>query len=185
VERFVPGDNYRLLVYKGEVLSAILRELPQVTGDGRSTVAELIEEENRHRIRPGRWTPGDPVLMPLPAGDRVRHALAQAGLALSTVPESGRRVNVSGTCSYAAGASYEEMSDRMHPTILESARRAAAALHLVLAGVDVIAPQPDASAHFINEVNTTPGLESHYFVRDPHTQRDPIGHILADLFGRA
>ncbi len=43
VERFIRGDEHRLLVVGGKVVAAARGEVISVTGDGRSTVVELID----------------------------------------------------------------------------------------------------------------------------------------------
>jgi cyanophycin synthetase len=43
VERFIPGDEHRLLVVGGKVVAAMRGEIIHVTGDGRSTIGALID----------------------------------------------------------------------------------------------------------------------------------------------
>lgn len=45
-ETYIPGNEYRVLVLEGEVIAACLRLPVTVTGDGRSTIVELVEREN-------------------------------------------------------------------------------------------------------------------------------------------
>ena len=49
VEKFAPGDDYRLLVVGDQVVAAARREPAQVIGDGRATVAELVDVKNATR----------------------------------------------------------------------------------------------------------------------------------------
>jgi D-alanine-D-alanine ligase-like ATP-grasp enzyme len=183
VETFFEGENYRALVYKGRTLSVLWRDMPAVTADGRQDLRALIAGENARRIRTSRWSPGDPVLMPLPEGPAAARFLAGSPWSLESVPPAGTKVRLAATCNYAVGTSYEEVLSRVHPRVLEAAETAAGALGLTLAGVDIISPDPSGPVYAINEVNTTPGLESHYFVRNREEARDPIGIIFADLFG--
>src|SRR5215213_10323506 len=54
VERYVEGDDYRLLVVNGTMVAAARRDPASVMGDGRQTVRQLAEEVNRDpRRRPG------------------------------------------------------------------------------------------------------------------------------------
>jgi len=46
VERFVAGDHYRLTVIHGKVLSVVRQKPAHVVGDGRNTIARLVEAEN-------------------------------------------------------------------------------------------------------------------------------------------
>jgi cyanophycin synthetase len=45
VERFIPGDEHRLLVVGGKVVAAARGEIIGITGDGRSTVRQLIDSQ--------------------------------------------------------------------------------------------------------------------------------------------
>ncbi|MFX8032099.1 hypothetical protein ABTK54_20150, partial [Acinetobacter baumannii] len=45
VERFVSGNEHRLLVVGGRVAAAAMGETASVVGDGTSTIEELIESQ--------------------------------------------------------------------------------------------------------------------------------------------
>ncbi len=45
VERFIRGHEHRLLVVGGQVVAAARGEIITVTGDGRATVAQLIDSQ--------------------------------------------------------------------------------------------------------------------------------------------
>ncbi|KXK26681.1 MAG: Cyanophycin synthetase [candidate division WS6 bacterium OLB20] len=49
IEEYIQGKDYRILVYKDRVIDVIHRIPAYITGDGTSTVAELIEAKNQER----------------------------------------------------------------------------------------------------------------------------------------
>src|SRR3546814_7760744 len=51
VERYIPGHDFRLLVVGNSLVAAARRDPPQVTGDGRHTVRELVEQVNADPLR--------------------------------------------------------------------------------------------------------------------------------------
>ena len=53
VERYVEGEEHRLLVVGDRVVAASKGELATITGDGRSTVIELIESQINNDPRRG------------------------------------------------------------------------------------------------------------------------------------
>ena len=183
IEEFIPGENYRFLVYKGKCVSAVKRCLPLVIGNGRDTVAALIEGENKGRLTSSQWRFGDPVLMPLPLGARLKRTLKGLGLDLNSVPAAGREVPLAELSNYQFGASYEEVLDAAHPTVTAAAEKSAAAAGVALAGVDIISADIAGPDYRINEINTTPSIALHYFPRDARRRRDPIRMILSDAAG--
>src|SRR5699024_5153499 len=50
VEKFVTGKDYRIYVVENEVVGAILRLPPNVTGDGNSSISKLIDLKNEERM---------------------------------------------------------------------------------------------------------------------------------------
>ena len=90
VEEQVAGGVYRLLYLDGELLDAVVRRPPTVTGDGVSTVRHLIEAENRRRSDAG--IEGGQSLVQVDW--ELRTTLRGAGLALDAVPAAGRVVRL-------------------------------------------------------------------------------------------
>ena len=167
IERQVPGDVLRLLFLDGELLDVIRRHPPAVTGDGRSTVLELIAAENERRFAAAA---GERPWLLRADLDAV-FTLEAAGLRLSSVPTAGARVAVKTAVSQNGPADNESIVDGVGEALVADAARAAAAVGVRLAGVDVITTDQAVSLRrsggAVLEVNATPGLHYHYEVRDP------------------
>jgi cyanophycin synthetase len=98
------------------------------------------------------------------------------------VPAPGQQVTLADGCSFRLGASYWEVIQETHPALLGAAVEATDAVGVALAGVDIISPDIQSEQYWINEINTTPGLDLHYIVGNPERCTAPIRTILEDYF---
>ena len=162
VERQGQGEEYRVLVLDGEVLDVLRRRPPRVTGDGRSTIAELIEAENGRRAASG----GGDGLFPIDIDLDCLLMLRSEGLSLDSVPARDATVLVKRAANENGPRENESVADAAGAGFRGQMRAAATALGVRLASIEVIAPgiqQPlEDCGGTIIEVNTTPGLHYHY-----------------------
>lgn len=185
VEQYVTGENFRVLIYKGECLSVIHRRKPGVTGDGQSTIAQLVARENKRRIQKKDWRMGDPSFAPLLLSHEVLQELTSQNRSVNQVLAAGETATFSDICSYGRGATLREVIEDFNPAIIAGAVKAAQLFDAPLAGIDVIVATPGSDVYCINEVNVGPSPELHYLIDNPEKGRDPLGAILRDVFGLA
>ena len=62
VEQYLQGKNYRVLVANGKIVSVLERFQPHVIGNGKDTIAQLIDAENKIREEMKLM----PVIYPIP-----------------------------------------------------------------------------------------------------------------------
>lgn len=162
VERFAPGFDHRLLIIGGRVVAAARREPPQVQGDGRSTIAELVEKVNSD---PRRGEDHATPLSKLRLDDIALAVLAEQGLNASSVPEAGRTVVMRRNANLSTGGTAADETELVHPEVAARAIDAARVVGLDIAGVDVVAldvSRPlEEQRGVIVEVNAAPGLRMH------------------------
>jgi cyanophycin synthetase len=168
LERQASGAEYRVLLLDGEPIGAVRRDAPTVTGDGRSTIAELVHEENRRRLEAGGEAGLDVTRLDLDA----LLALEHAGLGLHAVPAAGQQVAVKGSHSQAGARDVETIPvESLSADLAAELSSAVAAFGLRLAGFDLVTPDIGrslaAAGGAVIEINGTPGLHYHYLVRDP------------------
>jgi cyanophycin synthetase len=165
IEEQVDGENYRLLFLHDELLDAIHRRPPTVVGDGRRTIRELVEASNKSRLAAGYQVAQ--VVLAFDAD--MKRTLRQAGLSLSSIPADGAVVVLKTAINDNQADDNESIADRLAQPVIDSARRAAVATGVRLAGIDIITTALDRSLEdsggVILEVNTTPGLHFHYHKR--------------------
>ncbi|RUO61806.1 acetate--CoA ligase family protein [Pseudidiomarina insulisalsae] len=159
VEQHVAGRDYRVTVVDGKAVWAVERVPGGVFGDGQLNVARLIEQENLtlHRRVGPRQT-----LKPLRLDDEARHILAKQGLNAESVPERGQFVRLSSIANVATGGRPVPVFDRLHPDNAALAERAARALRLDIAGIDLLIDDISRSWREVGanicEVNAQPDL---------------------------
>lgn len=167
VEEFLSGKEYRFLLIDG-VTRAVLHRVPaNVTGDGVSTIAELVERKNAD---PRRGTGYRSPLERIGLGDEeVRHLRAQ-GLGPSSVAEIGRTVFLRKNSNISTGGDSVDFTDAMHEGYGDIAAAAAAAVGARICGVDMMVDdpteRPNARNYGVIELNFNPALHIHDF---PHS----------------
>jgi len=170
LERQVSGEEYRVLLLDGEPLGAVRRHAPVVFGDGRSTIADLIHAENRRRLAAA----GEAGLRVITLDLDALLALEHIGLDHRSVPAAGRAVAVKTSRSQGGARDAETIHvSSFSPELIAELGRAASALGLTVAGVDLLTPDIGrslaAAGGAVIEINGTPGLHYHYLVREPES----------------
>jgi cyanophycin synthetase len=162
VERYVSGRDFRVLVVGGRTVAVAERIAAHVTGDGQSSIQELIDEANRDPRRgPGHAR----TLTHLPSDIRTVDFLATRGLSLYSIPRAGETIPLRATANLSTGGSSIDRTDDIHPENVTAAELAAGIVGLDIAGIDVLSP--DLSVPFrenggvIIEVNASPGIRMH------------------------
>ncbi|MGE5155295.1 MAG: cyanophycin synthetase [Bdellovibrio bacteriovorus] len=179
-ERYVPGADHRLLVVGGHLVAAALREPPQVVGDGRSTLRELVAEANRDPRR----SDGHATMLSLIKLDAIALAvLREQGLDADSVVPAGARVPLRHNANLSTGGTATDVTGRVHPEVAAAAVDAARVVGLDVAGVDILADdigRPlEAQGGAVVEVNAGPGLRMH--LEPSKGEPQPVGEAIVDL----
>src|SRR5215468_8565647 len=182
IESFLEGDDHRLLVVNGELVAATRRTPGHVTGDGKHTVAELIDIVNQD---PRRGVGHEKVLTRLELDPQAQKMLARAGLTAESVPEKGHAVYLRSTANLSTGGTATDVTDVIHPDNREMAERAVRAIGLDVGGVDFLSKNITESYRAIGggicEVNAAPGFRMHVAPNEG-TARDVAVPVIDMLF---
>jgi len=183
VERYIRGDDYRVLVAGERVVAAALRRPAGITGDGVSTVRELVERENAN---PARGAGHSNILTRIPLDGHAETTLAEQGLRLDSVAAAGRRVLLRGNANLSSGGTAEDVTDRLPPQTLAMCVRAVRKIGLDVAGIDLVCEDIgmplDGSNGAVIEINAAPGLRMHEYP-SAGTPRDAGAAVVESMFG--
>lgn len=159
VERHVHGKEFRLVVVNGRLLWAYERVPASVTGDGRSTIRELIAETNQHR-RVGPST--GLALVAITLDDAMIEFLEQQGWTPDSVPADRQPIRLQRIPNNVGGGHMRAVFDIIHPDNAAIAERATRLLRLDIAGIDFLTPDISKSwrevGGWITEVNEQPQM---------------------------
>jgi cyanophycin synthetase len=162
VEQFAEGRDHRVLVVDGKVVAAAERVPACVVGDGKRTIAQLIEEANKD---PRRGVGHTKILTKIPSDARAVEHLARTGRTMETIPDEREVVTLAATANLSTGGTSIDRTDEMHPDNVTACEMAAGVIGLDIAGIDILSP--DISIPFrenksvIIEVNAGPGIRMH------------------------
>lgn len=189
VEEELPGRDHRILVVDGRVVAVAERRPPHVVGDGVSSIAELVADVNRD---PRRGQGHEKTLTCIRLDDdAARAVLARLGYSADSVPARGEVVQLRTTANLSSGGTAIDRTADIHPENAAICRRAALAIGLDVAGIDLLAPDISRSVREtgggIVEVNAAPGLRMHLEPSEgaPRDVAEPIIRMIYPKGSRA
>ena len=153
LEQRCPGEDVRVVVIGGEVVAAAVRRPATVVGDGRSSIAELVERLGEAKTAAG--------VEPVAMDDTTLACIATAGHGPDDVLASGERLAVRRTANLHTGGTITDITDTLAPALADVARRAADAIDIPVLGLDLMVPDLDGADYVVIEANEQPGLANH------------------------
>lgn len=164
VEQFIKGADYRVLVVGNEV-KAVSKRLPaSVTGDGKHTISELVNIINEN---PDRGERHERPLTKIRLDDIALAVLKKNNMTPQTIIDAGETVLLRENGNISTGGTSVDCTDIIHPDNAEIAVRAANAIGIDIAGIDIVAEDISQSildyGGVVVEVNTAPGIRMHLY----------------------
>jgi len=163
VEQQIYGNDHRLLAIGGKFVAALERVTPYVIGDGRHTIAELIQIENE--TNPKRYPSLRSPLSQITIDDNMIAYLATQNMTIQDVPESGKLVFLRKVANISAGGVSIDVTDKIHPKNIRLVENIASFFRVTAMGIDVLTAdisKPWTDGNFgIIEINAGPGVFMH------------------------
>lgn len=162
IEKFITGEDYRILVINYKLVAAAKRTPAHVIGDGKSTVRELVDKVNQD---PRRGYGHENVLTQITINDLTKTIIAAKGYSEDSIIPEGERLILKDTANLSTGGTAEDVTDIMHPENIEMAERISRIIDLDICGIDVMTTdisQPlSETGGAVLEVNAGPGFRMH------------------------
>lgn len=177
VERYIAGEEHRVLVVGGSVVAAVRGESVWITADGSSTLLELVDAQINSDPRRGSADIQPLETLNLLANSVLQDNLQRQGLKPQSVPEAGRRVLIARNGNHSI-----ECTDQIHPEVAHACKLAARIVGLDIAGIDLVCEdigRPlDEQGGAIVEVNAGPSLLMH--LNPAQGEPRPVGKAIVD-----
>lgn len=180
-EKFITGFDHRVLVINYKFVAAAKRTPAIVTGDGKHSIQELIDEVNRD---PRRGYGHEKVLTAIKVDEMTQNILAEKGLQLGDVLKKGEILYLKSTANISTGGTATDVTDLVHPHNVFMAERIARIIGLDICGIDIMTddisePISDTGGAIL-EVNAAPGFRMHLAPTDglPRNVAEPVIDML-------
>lgn len=181
VEKFIQGFDYRLLVINGKFVAAAKRTPAAVTGDGKSTIKQLIDEINKD---PRRGVGHEKELTQIYLDKDTKTILENKKLTLETILPEGDILYLKTTANLSTGGTATDVTDLCDEYNILMAERVAGIVGLNICGIDVmtsdIAIPLDEAGGAVIEVNAAPGFRMHISPTEglPRNVAEPVVDML-------
>ena len=180
VEECCQGRDYRLIVFQGMLVKVMQRTPLSVAGDGRSSIAELLERKRKVFQKP--WISGLKKDDRFAVDNEILRTIRRQGYELDFVPQKNQTVPLRSNANLSTGGSQALIPlDSVHPDNARLAISLTSILRLDCCGIDLLTTDIRQSwlqvgCHII-ELNSQPQIGVKY---DP----DVYGQILQQLLSK-
>ncbi|WP_299208443.1 cyanophycin synthetase [uncultured Dokdonia sp.] len=162
VEKYITGEDYRLLVINHKLVAAAIRTPAHVIGDGKSTITELVDKVNED---PRRGFGHENVLTQITINDLTKTIIKDAGYTVDSVLKDRERLILKDTANLSTGGTAEDITDIVHPANVSMAERISKIIDLDICGIDImtndITRPLSETGGAVLEVNAGPGFRMH------------------------
>ncbi|QIA09336.1 glutamate ligase [Draconibacterium halophilum] len=180
VEKFCPGQEYRFLVIDYVVRAIAWREPANVTGDGESSIQQLVDEKNM-----GRGTDYTHPLLKINIDEEVIRHLNALSMTPETILKNGEKVYLRKNSNLSTGGDSIDVTDEIPDFYKNVAVEAAKSAGLKIAGIDIIIKDTKVTAspdnYIVVELNAPAMLSMHnypYIGKNRHVEKYVLDSIL-------
>ncbi len=153
IEEELVGPVFRATMIDKKIAAVLRRDPAQVKGDGKKTITQLIDDENKNPLRRG------PVFAPI---------IVPKDMDISRVPSNGETVLLHWKVNWGVGGISRDATDEVHPINRKLFEDIAKYLDDVFIGIDFIIgdiskPWTEQERCGVIECNSMPFIGNHHF----------------------
>ncbi len=171
VEEYIEGSDLRLVIINHKLVAAAVRRPPEVVGNGRKTIRQLIASQSRRRASA---TGGE---SNIPFDAETERTVRNAGYELDDILPEAETLEVRKTANLHTGGTIHDVTDIVHRKLVDDAIRLTKAIDIPVASIDFMIKAPDKSDYWFIEANERPGLANH----EPHPTAERFIDLLFPL----
>lgn len=176
LEEQVEGEDLRIQVIGGKLVAACRRVQAFVVGDGKSTLAQLIE---RHNAKIHAQNPHNHLDM----DEATRTLMVEQSVGLETVIESGREIQLKYVSNMGQGGLAIDVTDTLHPQYAVWARGLSEAINIRTFAFDLLCTDSTADPfQHAQALELNPRAQWLHHTFSEGRQHDIPQLILEDLF---
>ena len=158
VQKAIEGKDYRIVVLDDKVISAYERIPLNITGDGISTIEQLLNKKQSLFIKNGRDTKINQ------KDFRIIQKLHHQNLSIKSIVKKDQQVFLLDNANLSSGGDSLDVTDYIHPEFKKIAVNVTKDMGLRFCGVDILVLgdiREKLKKYCILEINSAPGLD-HY-----------------------
>lgn len=177
VEKYLAGESYRMLITSNGYYSILKKQLPNISGNGKSTVRELIDEENMKRINSS-----ERYIQPLHINGEI---LQKYNVNFGTILKKRKKIVFSDLVSEKEGATFENITEPIHPSVIELGKNILKSFPgLGYVGFEIIAKncrrKLSKKNYIVSQIYISPGPNIHFPMKKGRVLKK-AGEIIANL----
>ena len=165
IEQFIPGNDYRILFFQGEVIEVINRKKPSIIGNGINTINELVDIKNRYNLSNNLH------MHKLVIDDKQ---LLNYNYNKYSKPRKGESIIVNPLSNFHKGSDLIKIdNNKVHDDNIDLFKKIMKVLNLNYCGIDYLSD--DISVSYkknnakINEVNSLANIDIHYYLDNKYS----------------
>ncbi len=171
VEEFIKGKDFRITIINGKDYFVAQRVPAGVVGDGKRSIKELIEKENRQREEKNK----------LLIDEVTEQEIFEQGFFYDTIPNKEQFIRLRKNANISTGGIGIDQTEKINKKVIKELIFLTKILRAGTVGIDILTEDITSEKYKIIEINTRPQMMSHHF---PHIgqKRYPARSIMKMLF---